>query len=56
MISTIDLLILFVKKVNNIFSLEKSCSELVSARRSTLLNLPLQEGFPWVKYCNNTFR
>jgi hypothetical protein len=41
--STVDLLIKeagFVKKVNNIFSIKMSYSELVSTRRSTVLSLP----------------
>ncbi len=48
-LTTIDLLIklaCFVTKVSNIFSLKMSRSELVITRRSTVLNLALQKGFP----------
>ncbi len=48
-LSTLDLLIklgCFISKVNNVFNLKSSCTKLVSTRRSTVLILPLQRGFP----------
>jgi hypothetical protein len=44
-LSTIDLLIKVacLKKIlNNVYIIKKSCSQLVNAWRSTVLNLPLQ--------------
>jgi hypothetical protein len=44
-LSTVDLLVkvaCFVKKVKDIFSTKLRCSKLISARRSTVLSLPLQ--------------
>ncbi len=51
--STVDLLIKrgdFVKRDKYSFSMKSSLSKLVSTRRSTVLILPLQKGFP--DYCN----
>jgi hypothetical protein len=48
-LSTVDLLIkaaCFVTKENRIFSTKTSWSKLVGTRRSTILNPPLQYGFP----------
>ncbi len=36
----------FVKKVNNMHNLKRSWSKIVSTRRSTVLSIPLQSGFP----------
>jgi len=36
----------FKKMLNNIFNIKSSGSKLVSSRRSTVLSLPLQLGFP----------
>ncbi len=36
----------FVKMVNNIFKIKSRSSKPVSTRRSTVLSLPLQKGFP----------
>jgi len=41
----------FVKRVNNIFSLKRSWSKLVSIRRSTVLSLPLLIRLPCLMYC-----
>ncbi len=37
-------------KINYIFIIKNSCSELVSSRRSTVLILALQRGFPGVAF------
>ncbi len=45
----VDLLIkldCFIKKLNKIFNYKRSQYKLVSTRRSTVLNLPLQQDFP----------
>jgi hypothetical protein len=55
MLSTVDLLIRlasFVKKLHTIFNVKSSWSLLVSARRSTVLCLPLQLGFPGYGFHN----
>jgi hypothetical protein len=36
----------FVKTVNNVFNVKKSSTTLVSTRRSSVLSLPVQQGFP----------
>ncbi len=36
----------FVTKVKSIFNIKMSRSKLISSRRSTVLSLPLQLGFP----------
>ncbi len=48
-LSTVDLFIevaCFVDKINNILIIKSSRSKLVRTRRSTVLGLPLQLGFP----------
>ncbi len=49
MIFLVDILVkigCFVKKDKNIFSIKSSLSELVSTRKSTILSLPIEWGFP----------
>jgi hypothetical protein len=36
----------FVKTVNNVFNVKESSTTLVSTRRSSVLSLPVQQGFP----------
>ncbi len=36
----------FYKKVNNVYNTKSSLSKLVSTRRSSVLSLPIQLGFP----------
>ncbi len=43
----------FCSKVNNVHNSKNNLSKLVSTRRSTVLNLTLQEGFPCI--CDTSY-